>query len=103
MSGNTIEIDAGDLLGLLSGTIGQADWLYEPVITPDPLPFDKIPKKLTHVAHAFKLRLERGQRLKAIRIVERENNDHDMIAFEFGNVDPAQGEFQLPSMEGGTI
>lgn len=101
MAGDTIEIDAGDLLGLLSGTIDQADWLHEPVFTDDPVPFDKIPKKLTHVAHAFKLRLERGQRLKSIRIVERENKDHDMIAFEFGDVDPAKGEFQLPSMEGG--
>lgn len=97
MSGTTIAIDAGDLVGLLSGTIKQEDWVTERVYTPEALPLDKIPTRLSDPARFFRLREVEGRGLVAMRVLRRENNDHDLIEFEFGEVDPASGPFQMPT------
>jgi len=96
MSGTTIAIDAGDLIGLLSGSLKQEDWMEERVYTPEVLPLDRIPTRLSDVAGFFRLREAEGRRIVSMRILPRENNDHDLIEFEFGEVDPALGQFQMP-------
>jgi hypothetical protein len=97
MSGTTIAIDAGDLVGLLSGTLKQDDWVTDRVFTPEVLPFDKIPRRVSDVAQFFRVREAEGRRLIAMRVLPRENNDHDLIEFEFGEIDPALGPFQMPT------
>lgn len=94
-----VTIDAGDLVGLLGGAIKQDDWLHEREFVPEATPFDQIPKHLSTAAHAFRARYEEGLRLVAVRILERENNDHDLVEFEFGEIDPAMGKFQMPTDE----
>lgn len=100
MSGTTIAIDAGDLIGLLSGTLKQEDWVAERVYTPEVIPFETRPTRLSDVAGFFRLREAEGRRLVSMRILPRENNDHDLIEFEFGEVDPALGPFQRPGISG---
>lgn len=97
MSGNKVAIDAGDVIGLLSGFLKQEDWLHEPIFQPEPMPFDQIPKRDFRPAHQFRVMQEEGRRLVAIRVLERDNNDHDLIEFEFSEVDPGKGHFQMPS------
>jgi hypothetical protein len=97
MSGNTIEIEARDLVALLSGTLKQDDWVAERVYTPEALPLDKIPKRPTPAASFFRSMEAEGRRLIGMRVLERENNDHDLIEFQFGEVDPALGPFQMPT------
>lgn len=96
VSGYKVAINVEDLVGLLGGAIKQDDWLHDHVFSPEALPVDQIPKVLTRPALEFRARFEEGRELIAVRILKRDNNDHDLVEFEFGEIDPALGKFQVP-------
>lgn len=78
-----VAMEVADLLGLMTGTLEQDDWLFEWLPTLEPVPFDQIPKRLITPAFVFSNMHATGQMPASMRIVKQENDDADLVEFDF--------------------